>query len=161
MPHRSCIGSVATMFREDGQVIELERVQGAIKHADVLIVGFQGFLQRLLMDTRTTAGVGSLVEVVQPLGGVEERMHWLGQNRPQFGMPQRFTFFVWPHSIDFMEETGVAEALRDALPDAEGHVQLETALIQLRALERAAARAAISGEPWRTLWHVQGTSRSR
>jgi hypothetical protein len=149
------------MYREDGQVVELERVQAAIEQADVLIVGFPGFLQRLLVDARTTAGVGPLVEVVEPLGGVEERMFWLGQNRPQFGMPQRFTFFVWPHSIAFLEESGVAEALRSAVPDEEGRVQLEAAQIQLRALERAAARAAVDGEPWRTLWHAQGTSRSR
>ena len=148
------------MFREDGQVVELDKVRSAIESADVLIVGFPGFLQRLLVDARTTAGAGTLVEVVEPLGGVEERMFWLGQNRPQFGMPERFTFFVWPHSIDFMEETGVAETLREVV-DLEGQAHVDTALVQLRALERASTRAAINGEPWRTLWRAQGTSRSR
>ena len=149
------------MYREDGQVIELDRVRGAIEQADVLIVGFPGFPQRLLVDSRTTADTGTLVEVVEPLGGVEERMHWLGQNRPQFGMPQRFTFFVWPHSIGFMDETNVAEAVRNAVSDEEGRIHLDAALIQLRAFERAATRAAVDGEPWRTLWHAQGTSRPR
>jgi hypothetical protein len=148
------------MYREDGQVVELDKVRSAIEGADVLIVGFPGFLQRLLVDARAAAGAGTLVEVVEPLGGVEERMFWLGQNRPQFGMPERFTFFVWPHSIDFMEETGVAETLREVV-DLDGQAQVDAALVQLRTLERASARAAINGEPWRTLWRAQGTSRSR
>jgi len=149
------------MYREDGQIIDLGKVREAIRGADVLIVGFPGFAPRLLLDSRHTAAVGPMVQVVQPLGGIEERMFWLGQNRPAFPMPERFTFFVWPHSLSLLEESGTATALRDAA-GADGAGALQSALDELCALEHAARKAVVtSGEPWRTLWHAQGSSRSR
>lgn len=149
------------MFDEDGEMVEVSEVREAVRNADVLIVGFRAFPQRLLVDSRTAEAAGPMVRVVEPLAGVEERMWWLGRNRPQFGMPQRFTFFVWPHSVGFLEETGVADSLRETVAQDDGPQQLSAGLGELHALERAARRAAVDGEPWRTIWRAHGTSRSR
>ena len=149
------------MYTEDGQPIDIGEVREAIAQSDLLVVGFRGFPERLLVDSRTSGSIGPMVRVVEPLGGVEERLHWLGRHRPQFGMPQRFIFFVWPRSVGFLEETGVAGALREHVAPGDGPSQLSAALGELHALERAANRAAVSGDQWRTLWHAQGTSRSR
>ena len=149
------------MYGEDGRVVDVEQVREAVAAADVLVVGFRAFAERLLIDSRTNESAGPLVRVVEPLGGVTERMHWLGRHRPQFGLPQRFTFFVWPHSVDFLEASGVAQMFRDAVVVGGGGEQVDAALHELRALERGARRAAVAGDQWRTLWSSRGTSRSR
>ena len=147
------------MFSEDGHVVDVAEVRKAIAEADVLIVGFPGFLERLLLDSRSSAEAGPMVCVVEPVGGVDERMFWLGRNRPQFGMPQRFTFFVWPHSMTFMQDSGVVDALRDSVATGDGPAQLAAAVEDLKTLERAADRAAVDGRPWRTLWHATAPMR--
>ena len=149
------------MYSEHGQVVDVSEVNEAIARADVLIVGFRSFPQRLLVDARTAAGVGPLVQVVEPLGGVEERMHWLGRHRPQFSVPQRFTFFVWPHSVRYLEEAGVTNALFASVGPGEGTEQLVKALDDLHRLEWNSYRAAINGDGWRTLWDAQGARDAR
>ena len=149
------------MYGENGQVVDVAEVREAIERADVLIVGFRGFAERLLVDSRSNEASGPMAQVVAPLGGVEERMHWLGRNRPQFGLPQRFTFFVWPHSVGFLEETGLAGTLFASVGAGDGSRQLAEALEELHRLERAARRDAVNGDRWRTLWDAQGTRRGR
>jgi hypothetical protein len=148
------------MYGEDGQIVEIDEVKKAVGRADVLIIAFRSFAERLLVDSRSNDAAGPLVQVVEPLAGVEERMFWLGRNRPQFGMPQRFTFFVWPHSVEFLTETGVTDAIRATVAEGDGGRQLEHAVSELAGRERTARRAAIDGpRPWRTLWSAQGTPR--
>jgi len=149
------------MFSENGQIVDAGEVREAIERADVLIVGFRGFAERLLIDSRTSDAAGPMAQVVEPLGGVEERMHWLGRNRPAFGLPERFTFFVWPHSVGFLDESGVGAALFASVGGGDGATQLRRALDQLHSLERAANRAAINGDQWRSLWDAQGSPRGR
>ncbi len=76
-------------------------------------------------------------------------------------MPQRFTFFVWPHSVRYLEESGVANALFASAGPAEGTEQLATALDELHRLEWRSERAAINGDGWRTLWDASGSRRGR
>jgi hypothetical protein len=149
------------MYGENGQIVDLDQVREAVARADVLIVGFRAFAERLLLDSRSTEAAGPMARVVEPLRGVEERMHWLGRNRPQFGLPERFTFFVWPHSNRFLEESGVADQMFASVGAGAGTEQLAAALDELLRLERAAQRAAIVGDQWRSLWDAQGTRRGR
>lgn len=150
------------MYNEDGRLVEVDEVREAIQRADLLVVGFRSFQERLLIDSRTAGPTGPMVRVVEPLGGVDERMHWLGKNRPQFGMPQRFTFFVWPHSIGYLQESGVAETLYDSVRVDDGVVQLDAAFSELRRLERDGQRAAVRGDDtWKTLWRAPGGAVSR
>jgi hypothetical protein len=149
------------MYGENGQIVDLDQVREAIAQADVLIVGFATFPQRLLIDSRSNDAAEPMARVVEPLRGVEERMHWLGRARPQFGLPERFTFFVWPHSVGFLEETGIASQMFAGVGAGAGTAQLAEALDQLHALERQARRAAVTGDHWRSLWDAQGTRRGR
>ena len=148
------------MYGEDGQPLDLDELREAIAQSDVLIVGFRAFPERLLVDSRTNGPTGPMVRVVEPVSGVEERLRWLTRRRPQFGLPQRFTFFVWPRSVGYLEETGVAQLLREHVGH-DGVPQISAALGELHALERSARRAAVSGGPWQTLWQAQGTSSNR
>lgn len=142
------------MYGEDGQIVDVKAVREAVHNADVLLLGFRMFPERLLVDMRRNEAAGPMVRVVEPVRGVEERMFWLGRNRPQFGMPERFTFFVWPHSISFLEDSGVLDLIRQMVAAGDGQDQLHDAVLALQTLERAATQAVIKGHPWRTVWQA-------
>jgi NADH:ubiquinone oxidoreductase subunit 5 (subunit L)/multisubunit Na+/H+ antiporter MnhA subunit len=41
------------------------------------------------------------------VASVQERFFWLGQQRPTLGMPKNFMFFAWPHSLRYLEDSGL------------------------------------------------------
>ncbi|MGD9894860.1 MAG: hypothetical protein AB7U18_26555, partial [Dehalococcoidia bacterium] len=138
------------MYGENGQLVDVAAVGEAIDRSDVLTIGFHSFPERLIVDSRRSEAVGPMVRVVEPVGGVEERMFWLGRNRPQFGLPEQFTFFVWPHSIDLFESLGLNSTLLAHVGD-DGMAQTAGAFVVLRGLVRASRRSAFVGDQWRTL----------
>jgi hypothetical protein len=143
------------MYTENGLIADLDEVRKVIEQADVFGVGFRLFGERLFADSRTNSEDGPFLKVVPPTNGVQERMHWLGRQRPRFGMPQRFAFFFWPNSLRFFEETGIWDAIQARILES-GHPsatpQAERAIADLRRLEHAAVQSAISGDNYRTLW---------
>ena len=143
------------MFTENGVMIDLEEVRKVVDQCDVFTIGFRTFGERLIVDTRTTSDEGPMLEVVEPVGTVEERFFWLGKRRPAFGVPERFTFFVWPHSIRFLGESGLSGRIRERIvatgyPGAEE--QVDSAVEGLDRLERKSTFDAISGRNCHTLW---------
>jgi hypothetical protein len=82
---------------------------------------------------------------------VEERFFWLGKERPAFEAPERFTFFIWPHSIGYLEESGLGDIIRRRLEQGDDP-QVAQSLQQLYALERRATFDAIKGRNHHTLW---------
>lgn len=143
------------MFTENGVTIDLDEVRKVVDACDVFTIGFRLFPQRLIVDIRTSAEEGPMVEVVEPVGTVEERFFWLGKRRPSFGVPERFTFFVWPHSLRFLVECGLADCIRqrvnaDQRPEAARAV--DTALAELERLEPEAIREALVGRNYHTVW---------
>ncbi len=143
------------MFTENGLMIDLGEVKKAVDSCDVFAVGFRLFPQRLLVDTRSSVEEGPMAAVVEPVNTVEERFFWLGQKRPRFGAPQRFTFFVWPHSIGFLEECSVTEGIRWRCQSPqwpEAAHQCDEAFAELRRLEGQSVRDAISGRNFHALW---------
>lgn len=143
------------MFTENGVLIDLEEVGKVVDTSDVFTIGFGMFPQRVIIDTRETDDVGPLMQVVEPVATVEERFHWLGRERPAFGVPERFAFFVWPHSLQFFESSGLPQRVRDRLRASErpqvARMADET-LEELRRLEGEAVQEALSGEGYHTLW---------
>jgi hypothetical protein len=137
-------------------MIDLEELRKVVETCDVFTMGFRLFPERLIIDTRVNDQDGSMVEVVEPVSTVEERFFWLGQQRPSFGVPQQFTFFVWPHSIGYLEESGLLQDIRNRVgaPDETGEParQLKQAMGRLLALEQCAAFDAIHGRNYHTLW---------
>ena len=85
------------MRSENGVLIDVGEVAGIVDKADVFLVGFANFSERLLVDTRSDERTRPLVKVVASLGSFQERIFWLGQNRPTLGMPKAFSFINWPH----------------------------------------------------------------
>lgn len=135
-------------------MIDLEELRKVVNQCDVFTIGFRLFPQRVIVDTRRNETEGPMVEIVEPVGTVEERFFWLGKRRPSFGVPQRFTFFVWPHSIGYLEESGVLEQIRQRLcaVDPGCEEQVARTMRELRILERKAVLDAITGHNYHTLW---------
>lgn len=131
----------------------------AVDIADVLVIGFSTFAERLLVDPRTTSMLGPYVRVVQPVSNVEERVRELRALRPGLPDPERFVFFVWPRSVGALVELGVWERVLGRLRSAEhpaGERDAQRALRELVELEHAEIVAAIQGTRYRTLWERKG-----
>jgi hypothetical protein len=95
------------------------------------------------------------VALVEPVATVEERYHWLGRKRPSFGPPERFTFFLWPHSIALLEQCGVVARIRHRCEATEWPKAVslfDEVMAVLREREVQATRAAITGVDYRTIW---------
>jgi hypothetical protein len=143
------------LFTENGVLIDLEEVGKVVDASDVFTIGFRMFPQRVVIDTRETEEVGPMVRLVEPVDSVEERFHWLGRERPALEAPERFAFFVWPHSLEFFESSGLPQRVRDRLRASERPPvarMVDEVMEELRRLEREAAQQALSGEGYHTLW---------
>ena len=143
------------LFTENGLLIDLDEVRKAVNACDVFTIGFRLFPQRLIIDTRLSEQEGPMVELVEAVGTVEERFFWLGKRRPSFGVPEQFTFFVWPHSIRFLNDCGIVQHIRERVKasereDAAG--QVDSALAEVEGLERQAIQEALTGKNYHTLW---------
>ena len=143
------------MFTENGLLIDLEEVAKVVDGCDVFTIGFRTFPERLIVDTRRTGEEGPMVEVVEPVSTVEERFFWLGKRRPAFGVPERFTFFIWPHSVRFLGESGLADKIREqsnATGCAGASEMVDGAVTDLDRLDRKSTFDAITGRNYHTLW---------
>ncbi len=141
------------MYTENGLLVDVGEMRQVVAQADVLAVGFRLFPERLLVDSRHNEQETPLLQIVEPVPSVQERFFWLGKERPSLGTPERFGFFVWPHSIDLLEESGLWPAIRQRVachPDADG--MCRAALEDLRARERRATLAALRGDRFHNLW---------
>ncbi|MBI4299876.1 MAG: hypothetical protein HY677_01980 [Chloroflexi bacterium] len=135
--------------------VNIGEVFRVIDAADVFVIGFSLFPERLLVDARTDAYEGPLVEVVGPASSVEDRLKNLRELRPRFPPPEKFTFFVWPKRIATMDRLGVWDRIRrrcDAFRQREMLEQCEKAFRQLEQLERGAMVSAVKGEGYQVIW---------
>jgi hypothetical protein len=143
------------MYTENGVLVDIGEVREIVKNADVFAIGFRLFPERLLIDTRYNGEETPMVAIVDPVETVQERYFWLGQHRPSLGMPERFMFFFWPHSVAFLEESGLWREIRDRVTGSGFAGAQETCDAALRDIidrERAANVDAITGSRYQTLW---------
>ncbi len=133
-------------------MVDLEELKNVVDNADVFTIGFRLFPERLIIDTRSEGDAGPMVRIVEPVTSVEERFFWLGKERPQFGAPQRFTFFVWPHSVRYFEESGLGDIVRQRLASEDADRQLAESEQELVSLEHRAEVDAILGRNYHSLW---------
>jgi hypothetical protein len=152
------------MRMENGLLVNVPEIHDIVKQADVFAMGFRLFSERLLIDTRFDAGdpegpcAMPMVAIVDPVPTVQERFFWLGQHRPSLGLPQNFMFVFWPHSIAYLEESGVWAAVTDRIVPLgfDGAARTcDAALEDLLRRERAANVDAITGERYQTLWSAE------
>jgi hypothetical protein len=144
------------MYSETGLVATRDDVSKAIDACDVFLIGFRNTTMRLIVDTRHADKDGPMVETTESTGSIEGRMFWLGQRRPNFGLPEAFKFFVWPNSIDWLVASGTWERIRSRVAgigfDAEIDAQMDKALEELKAIEHETNVHAITGKGHLTIW---------
>jgi hypothetical protein len=152
------------MYTENGLQIDLHGVREIIERADVFTAAFHLFPERLLIDTRfdedDPGGPSGMpmVAIVDPVATVQERFFWLGQHRPSLGMPGDFMFFLWPHSIGYLRDSGVWDAVRERIV-ASGFTgagaTCDDAITDLLERERRATSQAITGGEYQTIWSAR------
>jgi hypothetical protein len=137
-------------------MIDLGEVKKVVDDCDVFTIGCRMFPERFIIDTRSSESEGPMVEVVEPVATVEERFFWLGQRRPSFGMPKQFSFFVWPHSLNYFDESGLGKLIRERVypGDESGQIgaQMAKSMFRLHLLEQRATYDAVHGRNYHTLW---------
>ena len=140
---------------ENGPQVDFAALRERLERADLVVIGFHAFAERLLLDARSSPAEGPLVAVVAPVASVRERHAWLERHRAAFGQPDGFTFAMWPHSIALLREDEVLAPMsaRMEAVSNEAELAMSRALARLRVLERRALREAVRGSPaWETLW---------
>ncbi|RLT37320.1 MAG: hypothetical protein DWI58_17340 [Chloroflexi bacterium] len=146
------------MTNDNGLTLDIDALLMAAAETDVLVVGFDFMLERVVIDFRADHRGHSmpLLELAEPMADAEERVAWLAERRPGLPAPERFLFFVWPHSIRTLAESAVADRvlarLREA-HDIDHRPALRGVIADLRRAERDEQLAAIRGvEGFETLW---------
>jgi hypothetical protein len=152
------------MYSENGVLVDFEEICKVIDSADVFILGFANFPERLLVDARTNETEGPLIKVVEPARGARERLAWLRRRRPSLGTPQSFSFLAWPHSPGFLAASEVWTAILRRIgadSDVEAQAQAEQAMKELRNLDLAASMAVLNGENTYDLYPRQPSREER
>jgi hypothetical protein len=146
------------MYSENGVLVDFDEISKLLNTADVFTVGFATFPERLIVDTRANEREAPMVQVVEPARSARDRMVWLSRRRPSLGVPEAFSFFAWPHSPNFMVQSGIWDRIRRTVGadhDNEVAVQCDLAIKQLYNLDREATFALLKGEHCLTLWPHQ------
>ena len=146
------------MYSENGVLVDFAEIRKLIDEADVFVVGFGNFPERLLVDARGDERETPLVQVVEPVGSAQERVRRLVRRRPSLGKPKSFSFFAWPHSPRFLVQSAIWDAIQKRVAvdqEPEVRVQCELAIKQLENLDMAAMLAVLKGENCVTLWPLE------
>ena len=77
--------------------------------------------------------------------------------RPKFGVPESFTFFVWPHSIPYLEDSGLMDRIRHRvypldMENGDLGRSVAQSMIHLHVIEQKATFDAIHGRNYHTVW---------
>ncbi len=146
------------MFGDNGPSLDRESIDEAVREADVLVIGFDFTADRLLIDLRDDprGHTPPIVEMVEPLADADERLIWLSGRRPGLRSPEQLLFFVWPHSVAYLEAspllTGAVERIRRE-QGVDVHEMIADAVQDLHSRERRDLITAVrGGEGFETLW---------
>lgn len=146
------------MINDSGLILDIEALIIAASETDVLVIGFDFMAERVVIDFRTDGRDHSppFLELAEPMADADERMEWLAERRPALAAPERFLFFVWPHSTDMLTRSPFAEQILTRLDEEHGvdfRPVLARVATELRHAERAEQLAAIRGaEGFETVW---------
>lgn len=146
------------MYGDDGPALDEGAIAEALRQAQVIVLGFDFTAERLLIDLRDDPQrhTPPIVELVAPVADAHQRRTWLNARRAGLRPPDELLFFVWPHSVGYLEASvllaGAAERIeREQGFDVRGW--MASAVRELRTYERRDVVAAVrGGEGFETLW---------
>lgn len=142
------------MFMDTEFPVNVSHVTRVVDEAEVFVIGFMLFPERLLVDARATPDEGPLVRVVTGVASVDERYESLRQMRPGFPLPDKLIFFVWPRSVTALERLSIWSRIMDRLEvlGAGAREECEKAFQDLQSLEHGQVVAAIKRDGYRSIW---------
>jgi hypothetical protein len=148
------------MYTENGLLVDISEITDIVRHADVFAVSFRLFPERLLIDTRhddtDDTGVCTLpmVAIVDPVATVETSL----ARRFAARHAKNFMFATGPHSVRYLEESGVWDRIHNRITAthfAGARQTCDDAIRDLLVRERAATVDAIRGARYQTLWSAR------
>lgn len=149
-----------TVYGDNGVGIDLDSAVEAVAAADIFVLAFPFCAERLLIDLRHDSHSAPLIEVVDPVGGAQERIEWLNDRRPGLPPPEGFLFFLWPHSMHFLRDASLLAAAAERIRSEQSvdvSDDIERALRELRRREaQHTLDAILGGEGFETLWSTTG-----
>lgn len=147
-------------YGDNGLAVDFEQMAHAVDEGDVIVVGFEMTAKRLVIDLRPDDHSPPLLEIVEPLDGAHERNAWLSERRPGVPLPEKFVFFLWPHSVELLGESPLFSRSRDRIEREQGIDVAEDVaelIAELTRREREDLRLAlVGGEGYETVWSRDG-----
>ena len=143
-------------YGDNVPAVDFDRMARAVDDGDVIVVGFEMTSKRLVIDLRADDHSPPLLELVDPVGGAHERNAWLSERRPGVPLPEKFVFFVWPHSVEMLGQSPLFERSRARIEREQGidvADDVRDLLDDLARRERDDLRQALlGGEGYETVW---------
>lgn len=142
------------MYMDTEFPINVSHVTRVVDEADVFVIAFPLLAERLLVDARATPEECALVKVVPGVSSVQERYDTLRELRPNFPLPEKFTFFVWPRSVSALRRMSIWERIRSRVEASGGEARdaCQEAFEELQRLEHRQVMAALQGDGFRSLY---------
>ncbi len=142
------------MYMDAEFPVNVSHVTRVVDEAEVFVVGFMLFPERLLVDARATPDEGPIVKVVEGVASIDERYQSIREMRPNFPLPERLIFFVWPRSVLALERLSIWGRILDRLETLGFGIGEDCAIAfdELQRLEKAQAVAAVSGAGYSAIW---------
>jgi hypothetical protein len=160
LPSKTNQTRIVCTMSEDLDGLNLSELTDAIAQEEVLIVRFQNFEERLLLDMRLGEDDQPLVRMVGPVSSAEERYTELRQIRPEVALPERIMVVPWPRSFNEMQRLGLWQEISSRIIKVAGDsatqliLDLQTEIERLEVLELAAIIRGDIG--YETLWERDG-----
>lgn len=147
-------------YGDNGLAVDFDQMAQAVDDGDVVVVGFEMTSMRLVIDLRPDDHSPPLLEIVEPVGGAHERNAWLSERRPGVPLPEKFVYFVWPHSIEMLGQSPLFERTHARIEREQGldvAEEIGELIDDLSRRERDDLRQALSGgDGYETLWTRDG-----
>ena len=143
-------------YGDNGLAVDFDQMARAVDDGDVIVVGFEMTAKRLVIDLRADDHSPPLLEIAEPLSGAHERNSWLSERRPGVALPEKFVFFVWPHSIEMLSQSPLFERTHARIEREQGldvAEEIGELIDDLARRERDDLRQALQGgEGYETVW---------
>lgn len=143
-------------YGDNGLAVDFDQMAHAVDDGDVIVVGFEMTAMRLVIDLRPDDHSPPLLEIVEPVSGAHERNAWLSERRPGVPLPEKFVFFVWPHSIEMLGQSPLFERTHARIEREQGidvAEEIGELTDDLARRERDDMRRALTGgDGYETVW---------
>jgi hypothetical protein len=140
---------------------DFDDIIASVRDSDVVVLTFVRIAERLLLDFRSSPHNGPLVRVVPRARSVAERLRVLRSWRPGFADPE-IVVIGWPGFARSLARSGVLDEIAARIT-ASGHPDslsdVHRAYRMLVMLDDGAARKAVCGHGFRTIWSASPTPR--